>query len=101
GITELSDLPFLSGEVTRNGVGRYAVVVVVYSFVRLLTYKKILRYFFLIFSCSLRVYYFTNRISFRAYGAGDYHYDCFLVKRQLEIHFNWADIRPYYMVVRI
>jgi len=49
GITELSDLPFLSGEVTRNGVGRYAVVVVVYSFVRLLTYKKIWRYMYLVF----------------------------------------------------
>jgi O-antigen ligase len=48
GITAFYELPFNLGQMTKNGVGRFALVVVIISFARILCGKKINRYMWFI-----------------------------------------------------
>ena len=46
GISGWDALPFGLGDVNRNGIARYALIVIIFSFTRLITQKKIKRYLY-------------------------------------------------------
>lgn len=46
GVTAWHALPFNMGDVNRNGIARYALIVIIFSFTRLITQKNIRRYLY-------------------------------------------------------